>query len=118
VVSVGTAGASTMSAATNAGTTVIPVANAGGFVAGQTITIDEGANLETAVVAGTAGGGRGGNATVTLTVPLTRTHAAGVQVSGSGITVASPLVRPHVNGVPIAGSAPTPGAANRYSQKR
>jgi hypothetical protein len=118
VVNVGTAGASTMSAATNAGTTVIPVANAGGFVAGQTITIDGGVNLETAVVAGTAGGGRGGNATVTLTVPLTRAHAAGVQVSGSGITVASPLVRPHVNGVPVAGSAPTPGAANRYSRRR
>jgi hypothetical protein len=118
VVNVGTAGASTMSAATNAGTTVIPVANAGGFVTGQTVTIDSGANLETAVVAETAGGGRGGNATVTLTVPLTRAHAAGVQVSGSGITVASPLVRPHVNGVPVAGNAPTPGAANRYSRRR
>ncbi len=50
IATVGTAGGTTVGTATEAGATVIPVANAIGFSAGQTITIDSGANLETAVV--------------------------------------------------------------------
>ena len=51
IASVGTAGATTVGAATRMGATVIPVASAIGFSDGQTITIDDGANSETAVVA-------------------------------------------------------------------
>ncbi len=51
IATVGTAGATTVGAATDVGATVIPVASATGFTAGQTITIDSGANQETAVVA-------------------------------------------------------------------
>ena len=58
IATVGTAGATTVGAATDAGATVIPVASGFGFTAGQTITIDSGANQETAVVAAASGGGR------------------------------------------------------------
>jgi hypothetical protein len=65
--------ATTSSGASAAGATNIKVASGAGFSAGQTITIDSGANLETAVVASTTGGGRGA-ATITVTAPLTLAH--------------------------------------------
>jgi hypothetical protein len=112
IATVGTAGATTVGAATDVGATVIPVAGGTGFSAGQTITIDSGANHETAVVASTAGG-RGG-ARITVAAPLTVAHAAGAQVSGTGITLTAALAREHAGGVPVAGDVPTPGAPNRY----
>jgi hypothetical protein len=112
IATVGTPGATTMGAATNVGATVIPVATAIGFTAGQSITIDSGANQETSVVASTAGG-RGG-ATITFATPLTRAHADGAQVSGSGITLTKALSQAHASGTPIVSGAPTPGAPNRY----
>jgi hypothetical protein len=122
---VGTAGASTVRTATDAGATVIPVATAMGFGAGQTITIDSGTNLETAVVNSTTGGRRGigggrggpGNATITVTAPLTIAHAAGAQVSGSGITLATALARAHDSGAQVADNIPTPGAPNQYYRR-
>src|SRR5205085_3063218 len=99
IATVGSAGASTVGAATNVGATVIPVAAGFGFTAGQTITIDGGANYETAVVASaTAGrGGRGGapitGATITVAAPLKLAHAAGAQVSGTGITLTAALTK-------------------------
>jgi len=111
IATVGTAGATTVGAATNVGTTVIPVGGAAGFSAGQTITIDSGANRESAVVVSTTGG-RGG-ATITV-APLTLAHAAGVLVSGSGITLTTALARAHANGSQVASGAPTPGAPNQY----
>ena len=93
IATVGTAGATTVRAATEAGATVIPVASGMGFSAGQTITIDSGANQETAVVASTTGGGRGGNAAITITAPLRLAHAVGAQVSGSGITLTAALTQ-------------------------
>ena len=90
-----------MGAATNVGATVIPVAGGAGFSAGQTITIDSGANRETAVVASSTGGGRGGagrGATITVAAPLTLPHAAGAQVFGSGITLTAPSRRAHQRG--------------------
>jgi hypothetical protein len=115
---VGTSGATTVGTATTAGTTVIPVASTAGFAAGQTITIDSGANTETAVIAATAGGGRGGNPiTITVTVPLTRAHAVGAQVSGSGITLTSALSRAHGIGTQVISGVPTPGAPNRYFRR-
>jgi hypothetical protein len=59
-----------------AGATTIKVGNAFGLTAGKTITIDAGANAESAVIASTAG------TTLTLTAPLTKTHAIGATVYG------------------------------------
>jgi hypothetical protein len=112
--------------ATAAGTNVIPVANAAGFTTGQTITIDSGTNLETAVVASVTGGGRGGRgggrggaggASITVAEPLTLAHEAGAQVSGTGITLTAALTKAHDSGAPVAGHVPTPGAPNQYSKR-
>jgi hypothetical protein len=121
IATVGTAGATTVGVAIGVGATVIPVANAMGFSAGQTIAIDGGANHETAVVAATTGGGRGGRgggATITVAAPLTFAHAAGTQVAGSGITLTAALTRAHDSGAQVAGSVPTPGAPNHYYRRR
>jgi hypothetical protein len=109
------------------GATVIPVAGGMGFSAGQTITIDSGANQETAVVASTGRGapgggpgrgGPGGGATITVAAPLKSAHAAGAQVSGTGITLTAALTRAHDSGAQVANNVPTPGAANQYSSRR
>ena len=123
IATVGTAGATTVGAATNVGATVIPVASGLGFTAGQTITIDSGANHETAVVASTTGGGRGGGrggagATITVARPLTFAHASGAQISGSGITLTAGLTQAHAGGAQIASGLPTPGAPNKYFRPR
>jgi hypothetical protein len=115
IATVGTGGATTSGAAIEAGATVIPLAGPTGFSAGQTITIDSGANMETEVVASIAGG-RGG-ARLTLASPVTRAHAAGVQISGTGITLAAPLSKAHAPGAAVATDLPTPGAPNRYSRR-
>jgi hypothetical protein len=117
IATVGTAGATTVGTATSAGATIIPVASAAGFTPNQTITIDSGGNQETAVVAATTGGGRGGNATITVSAPLRLGHPAGAQVSGSGITLASALTRAHAGGTQVAGGLPTPGAPNQYRRR-
>lgn len=113
--SVGTAGATTVSAATESGVTVIPVASPMGFSAGETITVDDGADRETAVVESVrfARGGAG----ITVNKPLTKAHAAGAQVSGSGITLSTALGHAHVKGTPVERNAPTPGAPNKYDSK-
>jgi hypothetical protein len=107
-----------------AGATVITVAGVAGFVVGQAITIDAGANAETATVAASAAGGRGGGrggppnpSTITLSAPLTMPHTAGAQVSGTGISLTSPLTRAHAIGAPVATHAPTPGAPNKYLRR-
>jgi non-reducing end alpha-L-arabinofuranosidase len=124
IATIGTTGGTTVGTATQAGVTVIPVAGVTGFTAGQTITIDNGANLETAVIASVTAGrpNFGGNnnsltSSITITVPLTKAHEAGVQVSGSGITLASPLTRAHDNGTQVASNLPTPGRPNQYFRK-
>jgi hypothetical protein len=106
-------------AATNVGATVIAVASAIGFSAGQTITIDSGANHETAVVVSTTGrsGGRGG-ATITVAAPLTFAHAVGAQVSGTGITLTAALTLAHASGAQVSSNVPTPGAPNQYYRRR
>jgi hypothetical protein len=115
IATVGTAGATTASAVTEVGATVIPVAGAIGFTPGQTISIGSGPNEETAVVV-SATGGRGG-ARITVAAPLTLAHAAGAQISGSGITLASALTRSHPTGAHVASGAPTPGAPNQITSK-
>ena len=98
------------------GATVIPVAATAGFVVGQSITIDSGANQETATIA-LVQGGRGG-ARITVAVPLKIAHQAGTPLAGSGITLTTPLARAHPRGAVVTAELPTPGAANRYSNPR
>ncbi|MEP6963481.1 MAG: hypothetical protein ABI995_15480, partial [Acidobacteriota bacterium] len=94
-----------------------------GFTPGQTITIDSGANLETAVVISNTGGGaagRGGPApgpSVTVAAPLTRAHAAGAQISGTGITIVGGLTKAHDSGAQVASGLPTPGAPNQFRKR-
>lgn len=125
IAAIGTTGATTVGTATSVGATVIPVANTAGFVTGQTITIDNGTNRETVVIASVTAGRQnfgGGNpnqntpntSSITVTVPLTKAHDAGVQVSGSGITFARPLTKAHDNGTPVASNIPTPGEPNQF----
>jgi non-reducing end alpha-L-arabinofuranosidase len=104
------------------------IAAAMAFSPGHTITIDGGANQETAVISSVADGGRGGfggpgrggpgGATITVAAPLKFAHAAGAQLAGSGITLNAPLTRAHDAGAQVAGSVPTPGAPNQYSRRR
>jgi non-reducing end alpha-L-arabinofuranosidase len=114
IATVGTPGASTVGAAVAAGATVIPVASAIGFSDGQTVTIDIGANGETAVIASIR---RFGGATLTVRDPLNRAHAEGAPISGTGITLTTALTREHPSGTPIADNVPTPNAPNRYHKK-
>jgi hypothetical protein len=118
IATVGTAGATLVGAAINVGATIIPVASSAGFSANQTITIDNGGNQETAIVAATTGGGRGGNATITVVAPLRFAHAAGAPFSGSGITLTNALTKAHAGGAQIVGNVPTPGSPNQYYRRR
>ncbi len=124
IATIGTAGGTTVDTATDAGATVIPVASVEGFSVGQTITIDSGANHEKAVVSSiTVGRPRFGSRnirpidSITVAMPLTKAHDAGVQVSGSGITLATPLNRVHDSGTQVANNVPTPGEPNQYFRK-
>jgi hypothetical protein len=114
IATVGTPGATTVSEATSAGATVIPVASAIGLSDGQTITIDTGANVETAVVASIR---RFGGTSITVAAPLTLAHAVGAQVSGTGINLVAPLGRGHAGEAQVTGSISTPDAPNRYYRR-
>jgi hypothetical protein len=124
IATVGTAGATTVAAATGSGTAALPVASAAGFSVGQTITIGSGADHETAVIASiTTSRRRYGSLsnnpadTITIAMPLKHAHTTGAQVSGSGITLTTPLTRDHDSGVPVADNIPTPGRPNQYILK-
>ena len=132
--------ASTLSAASAAGATNIKVASVADFAAGQTITIDSGASLETAVIAtvGTAGATTVGAATSvgatvipvasgfgfiagqTITIDSGANQETAVVASttfggrGGGsptITVVAPLKSAHAAGAQISGSGITLTAA-------
>jgi hypothetical protein len=79
------AGPTTLAAASVVGATNIKVASVAGFKVGMAITIDAGANAESATIStvGTAGAGGTG---LTLTAPLTKAHASGVTVYGPTAT--------------------------------
>ncbi len=116
--------ATTVVSSTSAGSKVIPVSSVEGFGTGQTITMDNGINQETAVVASVAAGRRHFGSrtiipidTITLTMPLKYDHNAGAQISGSGITLTKALTMGHENGVQVAGNIPTPGAPNKYYRR-
>ena len=113
IATVGTSGATTLSAETAVGATEIPVDNNRGFNEGQTIDIGGGANSETAVIVRMA---RFPMATVTVSEPLAKAHAAGTEVSGTGITLTAPLTHEHESGATVTGSIATPGAPNKYDR--
>jgi hypothetical protein len=69
------------------------------------------------IVSGVADSG-GLRARVTVAAPLTRPHPAAAQVSGSGLTFTTALRRAHVTGAAVSSDLPTPGAANRYANRR
>ena len=125
--------ATTLAAASAAGATNIKVASVADFAAGQTITIDTGASLETVAIAtvGTAGGtttaaetsagataipvasafGFAAGQTVTIDGGPSQESAVIVGVTGgrggASITVSAPLTRAHASGVSISGSGIT-----------
>ena len=105
---IGTPGAAlstTMSAASVVGATNIRVASVTGIVAGQTMTVDTGANAETVTLTtvGTSGGGGTG---LTFTPALALAHASGAAVAvaaGSGIDLVAPLSLAHANNAGFVG---------------
>jgi non-reducing end alpha-L-arabinofuranosidase len=127
IVKVGTAGATTVATASKVGAKVLSVTNIEGFGSGQTITIDSGSGIETAVVASVVAarrrfGPRTANMptptdSIAVTVPLTKEHAVGAQISGSGITLSAQLAKAHDNGAQVTGNLPTPGGPNQYVRK-
>jgi hypothetical protein len=82
--------ASTLSAASAAGATNVKVASVAGFVAGQTLLVDAGGNLETAVIAtvGTAGATASGAAISAGTTVIPVGSAVGF-AAGQTITIDS-----------------------------
>jgi hypothetical protein len=129
--------ATTLPGGSAAGATNIKVVSVADFAAGQTIKIDTGANLETAVIAtvGTAGATTAGAATdvgatvipvaggfgftpgQTITIDTgSNQETAVVVVAGGGrggarITVAAPLTHAHAAGAQVSGSGITLTAA-------
>jgi len=125
--------ATTLPAGSAAGATNLKVASVADFAAGQTITIDTGTNLESAVIAtvGTAGvttigaatssgatiipvaGGFGFTAGQTITIDSGGSQETAVVVSAGGgrgggrITVAAPLSLAHSAGAQVTGSGIT-----------
>jgi non-reducing end alpha-L-arabinofuranosidase len=124
-----TQAATTLSAATPAGATNIKVASVQGFDVGQKITIDAGADVETAVIAtvGMAGATTVGTSTdvgatvipvanaigfrdgQTVTIDSGANYETAVVASirrfgASSITVTTPLTRAHVAGAQVSGT--------------
>ena len=71
------------------------MANAFAFGAGQAVTIGEGAEQETVVVAAAS---RRGAPVISIGTPLKFAYASGTEVAGTGITLRSPLSRAHASG--------------------
>ncbi len=124
-----TQGAATLSAAASASATNLKVSSVEGFGSGQTISIDPGANQQTAVISavGTAGATTVRNATRAGATILPASNATGFskgqkitidsgansetaiissirEFGAATITVAAPLTHAHAIGVQIAGS--------------
>ncbi len=53
---------------------------------------------------------------IVVSAPLTRSHAAGTEVSGTGITLTAPLTHQHAGDAAVTGSIATPGAPNHYDK--
>ena len=125
-----------LSAKSAAGATNIKVASVAGFRAGQTISIDSGANLENGTIAtvGTAGATTAGNATPVGATVIPVANVAGfsngqtitidsdansetaviasiMRFGGSAITVTKPLTLAHATGAQVSGTGITLNAA-------
>ena len=125
-----------LAAASAAGTTNIKIASVTGFTPGQTIRIDSGANLETAVIAsvGTAGATTAQKATAVGATMIPVAGTAGfsngqiitidsgsnsetavvasiVRFGASAITVSAPLAQAHPTGAQVSGTGITLTAA-------
>jgi hypothetical protein len=89
----------TLSAAVAAGATTIAVAASDNLSAGDTLTIGTGGRKEVATIATVGANGASGTG-ITLAAPLTRDHAAGVDVSdvGTGISFSPATRLPHRSG--------------------
>src|SRR5262245_17751528 len=74
-------GPTSLAAPVMAGATNIKVASTSGLTAGKTITIDAGANAESAIILTQGSSGAGGTG-LTLTVSLSKNHATGATVYG------------------------------------
>jgi hypothetical protein len=116
ITAVGTAGATTAREVINPGATVIPVASVNGFTVGQAIVIDNDANSENTTVAAVSAGRVG--PVITVIAPLSRPHAAGAHIAGTGITLNGALTKVHANGAQVLTDPPTPGAPNKYSMAK
>ncbi len=110
IAAVGSAGATTMSEAIAAGAMVVPVANAFGFRPSQIILIEDGGASESAVVTSIR---RFNGVAISIGAPLKHSYIAGSQVSGTGLTLTSALTRTHAAGAQVTDNLPTPGAPNR-----
>jgi hypothetical protein len=107
IASLGTAAGAQRSLAAPAakGDTAIKVNNAGGFVAGHQILIDNAASTGTSVVTRTtlesATIASVDGTSITLTAPLTTDHVfgAGTRDAGTGVTLTAPVTKAHPAGV-------------------
>ncbi|MGI4746801.1 MAG: arabinofuranosidase catalytic domain-containing protein [Janthinobacterium lividum] len=123
IASVGTAGAVRSGGPVAAGQNVIPVGvrtgfssgNQLGFVAGQAVNIGDGADIETTTVVAVHGGP--GGPRMTIAQPLRMARPEGTLVAGTGITLQKALIKAHGANTQASADQPTPGAANRYSQR-
>ena len=126
IATIGTAGATTISADAKKGDKTVAVAAAQPFQAGQVITIgNESYNIASIQAVPRRGfggfggfGGRGGQQQpvdpdkITLTTGLKADVAAGEYLSGSGITLGAPLTKDHGAGDAFTASVATPGKPN------
>ncbi|MEO6103887.1 MAG: hypothetical protein ABIP44_09655, partial [Pseudoxanthomonas sp.] len=121
IASVGTPGAMKTSVAVAAGETLIPIGspNAGfgfqhGFIAGQAVTVGEGATQQKTTVLAVQGGRNG--LRMMIADPLRTAQPEGVLVAGTGLTLSRPLTKAHGEKSEVSTDQPTPGQPNRYSQ--
>ena len=119
IATVGTAGATTISADTPKGEIRIAVAGAQGFQAGQTVQIGSGTYVISAVQAAPRRGfgGRGGQQPqqpdyITLVSGLNEDVPAGTYLTGSGITLGAPVTKNHGAGDAFTATMSTPGKPN------
>ncbi|MCQ2133480.1 MAG: lamin tail domain-containing protein [Bacteroidales bacterium] len=114
IVKVGTPGATQTLKGAGAGTKVLEVVSAQGFVAGQEVLVgDETATVASVVVPRGWGRPVGPNQLI-LQAPLKKSHPVSEAVAGTGITIADPAKAAYAAGSPVASSLPTPGSANIY----
>lgn len=111
IATVGSPGATVLTASLAKGDSSIRVGEARDFAAGQVIVLDTGIVREEAIVSDVHRWER----RIDLTTPLKSPHASGVSVTGTGLTLTSPLARPHDTGTPVTTDLSTPGKPNTYA---